>query len=71
VSGILRVKLASNGAFLGGTLVPVRLALAGTPTLDRDQTAIATLNGLARSDFPKTGVRLTHAGRLQPQKPRT
>lgn len=71
VSGILHVTLGSDGRFIRGTLIPVRLVGTGMPTLDREHTAIATLNQLARSDFPRSGVRLTHTGRLQPQKPRT
>jgi len=71
VSGILRVTLGSDGSFVGGTLVPVRLVGTGTPMLDRERMAIATLNALARADFPKSGVRLSPSGRLQPQKPRT
>jgi poly-gamma-glutamate capsule biosynthesis protein CapA/YwtB (metallophosphatase superfamily) len=71
VSGILHVTLGSDASFVSGTVIPVRLVGTGTPTLDRERTAIVTLNELARSDFPKTGVRLTRAGRLQPQKPRT
>ncbi|MFL5981946.1 MAG: CapA family protein [Gaiellaceae bacterium] len=71
VSAILRVTLGSDGSFAGGTLIPVRLVGEGTPTLDRGRTALRTLNGLARVDFPTTGVRLTRTGRLQPQKPRT
>jgi Bacterial capsule synthesis protein PGA_cap len=71
LSGILHVTIGSDGSFIGGTLIPVRLVGAGTPTLDRERTAIATLNALARADFPKSGVRLTRSGRLQAQKPRT
>ena len=71
VSAILHVTLGSDGSFVGGTLLPVRLAGTGTPALDRERTAIGALNSLARSDFPKTGVYLTRTGRLQPQKPRT
>jgi hypothetical protein len=71
VSGILHVTLGSDGSFIGGRLIPVRLVGTGTPMLDRERTAIATLNALARADFPRTGVRLAPTGRLQPQKPRT
>jgi poly-gamma-glutamate capsule biosynthesis protein CapA/YwtB (metallophosphatase superfamily) len=65
VSGILRVTLGSDGSFVAGTLIPVRLVGTGTPTLDRARTAIATLNALARGDFPKSGVRLSPTGRLE------
>ena len=71
VSGILHVTLGSDGRFIGGTLIPVRLVGTGTPTLDREHNAIAALNALARADFPKTGVRLTRSGLIQTQKPRT
>jgi poly-gamma-glutamate capsule biosynthesis protein CapA/YwtB (metallophosphatase superfamily) len=71
VSGILHVMLGSDGSFIGGTLVPVRLVGTGTPMLDRERSAIGALNALARTDFPRTGVRLLRTGRLQPQKPRT
>jgi Bacterial capsule synthesis protein PGA_cap len=71
VSGILHVTLGSDGSFIRGRLIPVRLVGTGTPMLDRERTAIATLNALARGDFPRTGVRLSPTGRLQPQKPRT
>jgi Bacterial capsule synthesis protein PGA_cap len=71
LSGILHVTLGSDGSFMSGTLIPLRLVGTGTPTLDRDRNAIVALNALARADFPASGVRLTRTGRLQPQKPRT
>jgi hypothetical protein len=71
VSGILRVTIKSDGTFVDGTLVPVRLIGTGTPVLDPLRSAVFALNALARIDLPRTGVRLTPTGRLQPQKPRT
>jgi Bacterial capsule synthesis protein PGA_cap len=71
VSGILHVTLASNGTFVAGTLIPVRLIGTGTPALDAGRTAIATVNALTRADFPRTGAQLTRTGRVQPQNPRT
>jgi hypothetical protein len=51
LSGILRVKLTSDGDVLGGRLVPVRLASPGVPRYDRSYASVALVKRLSLSDF--------------------
>lgn len=54
LSGVLRVRIGSDGSFLGGRLVPVRLERPGVPRLDPKRRSIGLVRRLSREDFGKT-----------------
>ena len=54
LSGVLRVRIGKDGRFLGGRLVPVRLASPGVPRLDSKKRSIGLVRRLSRQDFGKT-----------------
>jgi hypothetical protein len=63
-SGILRVTLRGDGGFDSGTLVPTRLAGAGTPALDPTESAHAIVRTLSKEDFGARGVKVSANGNL-------
>jgi hypothetical protein len=54
LSGVLRVRIAPDGRFLGGRLVPVQLERPGVPRLDPKGRSVALVRRLSRQDFGKT-----------------
>ena len=69
VSGILHVTLTAQGAFVSGSVTPLRLVSPGTPERDPDRTAISYINTLSQQDFSGNGaVRLSAAGAIEPQR---
>ena len=69
VSGILHVTLNAQGAFVAGSVTPLRLVSPGTPQRDPAGTAISYINTLSRQDFSGNGaVRLSAAGTIEPQR---
>ena len=51
LSGIVRVRIAKDGRFLGGRLVPVTLQRPGVPRLDPKRRSIGLVRRLSREDF--------------------
>src|SRR5215475_10591632 len=67
VSAILHVTLTASGAFVRGSITPLRLAAPGSPQRDPSGTAIGFVNALSRQDFGGHGaVRLTPRGQIEP-----
>ena len=54
LSGIVRVRLAKDGRFLGGRLVPIELQRPGVPRLDPKRRSIGLVRRLSRQDFGKS-----------------
>ena len=66
VSAILHVTLTASGAFVRGSITPLRLAAPGIPQSDPAKTAISFVNTLSQQDFGGNGaVRLTGSGRIE------
>jgi poly-gamma-glutamate capsule biosynthesis protein CapA/YwtB (metallophosphatase superfamily) len=66
VSGILHVTLTAAGAFVRGSITPLRLVAPGIPERDPAGQAISFVNTLSQEDFGGNGaVRLTAAGRIE------
>jgi len=61
---ILRLRLRASGLFVGGLITPIRLVEPGMPLLDPARAAIGLLNSLSRSQFGRSAVRITPAGRI-------
>lgn len=64
LSLVLEVDMSGSGAFCGGRIVPLRLAAPGIPRPDPKAATVALMRRLTRADFPKTGPRITKAGRV-------
>jgi len=66
VSAILHVTLTASGAFVRGSITPLRLAAPGIPQRDPAKTAVSFVNTLSQQDFGGNGaVRLTAGGRIE------
>ena len=66
VSAILHVTLTASGAFVRGSITPLRLAAPGIPQRDPAKTAVSFVNTLSQRDFGGNGaVRLTAGGRIE------
>ncbi|WP_373319632.1 CapA family protein [Rugosimonospora africana] len=66
VSGVLRVTLRKDGTFVSGSLVPTRMVSPGLPRMDPKKQAITLVNGLSKSDFPRTGAHIAANGAITP-----
>jgi poly-gamma-glutamate capsule biosynthesis protein CapA/YwtB (metallophosphatase superfamily) len=66
VSAILHVTLTASGAFVRGSITPLRLVAPGIPQLDPAKTAISFASALSQQDFGGNGaVRFTAGGRIE------
>jgi hypothetical protein len=54
LSGIARVRIAKDGRFLGGRLVPVVLRRPGVPRLDPKRRSVGLVRRLSRQDFGRS-----------------
>ena len=66
LSGILRVTLRGDGGWVGGDLVPLRLAGCGVPERDPVEATHGFVRELSRKDFGRRGVRVSFTGTLLP-----
>ena len=64
LSGILNARFAANGQFLGGRLLPVRLAAPGVPRRDRSGASVGLVRSLSRSDFGRSACRISRGGAI-------
>jgi Bacterial capsule synthesis protein PGA_cap len=65
-AAILHVTLRADGAFVRGSITPIRLAEPGLPEPDPAGTAIGLINSLSQDDFGGNGaVRISASGRIQ------
>ncbi len=66
VSGILQVRLAADGRFLGGRFVSTSLAGPGQPVLDSTGRGAALIEQLSRTDLGSRGAHVAAGGRITP-----
>ena len=64
IGAVLEVKMAHDGRFLGGTILPTRQKHGGVPYKDTRKEAIYLVDSLSREDFPITGVRVAQDGTI-------
>ncbi|MCI0356830.1 MAG: CapA family protein [Acidobacteria bacterium] len=64
MAAILEVKLACDGAFLGGRLHPVKQVKPGGPLLDPEAAVLPLVRQLSEEDFGKSAVRISDKGEL-------
>jgi poly-gamma-glutamate capsule biosynthesis protein CapA/YwtB (metallophosphatase superfamily) len=65
LSGVLRVRIGSDGRFLGGRLVPVRLERPGVPRIDPRKRSIGLVRRLSRQDFGSGRCRMDAGGKFR------
>jgi hypothetical protein len=63
---VLEVRLARDGAFLGGRVHPVLQEKPGGPRIDPGGAIVPILRDLSRADFGPTAVRVADDGTLSP-----
>ena len=66
VSGILQVTLTRDASWVGGALVPVRLAPDGIPRPDPAAAANGIVRTLSKHDFGARGIVVSRVGVLRP-----
>jgi poly-gamma-glutamate capsule biosynthesis protein CapA/YwtB (metallophosphatase superfamily) len=66
VSAVVRVTLRSDGRWVRGDLVPIRLVGDGTPVRDQARTALGVVRRLSQEDFGRRGARVDARGNLTP-----
>ncbi|MGH9576657.1 MAG: hypothetical protein ACRD3R_04390, partial [Terriglobales bacterium] len=64
LAAILEVRLACDGAFLGGRLQPVKQIKPGGPLLDPEAAVIPLVRQLSEEDLGKAAVRISSKGEL-------
>jgi poly-gamma-glutamate capsule biosynthesis protein CapA/YwtB (metallophosphatase superfamily) len=64
VSAVLRVTLRSDGRWVRGDLVPIRLVGDGTPVRDQARAALGVVRRLSQEDFGRRGARVDARGNL-------
>jgi poly-gamma-glutamate capsule biosynthesis protein CapA/YwtB (metallophosphatase superfamily) len=69
ISLILEVRLAPDGAFLGGQVYPVKQEKPGGPHLDPDLAILPVLRSLSAADFPSTHIDVSPLGELSAPSP--
>jgi hypothetical protein len=65
LSGVVRVRIAPDGRFLGGRLVPVRLDRPGVPRLDPKRRSIGLVRRLSRLDLGRGRCRIGADGKFR------
>jgi poly-gamma-glutamate capsule biosynthesis protein CapA/YwtB (metallophosphatase superfamily) len=68
-SALLRVTFDSEGGFVTGSIVPLRLVGGGTPVFDPGGASITRMRALSAADFGPRAMRLSASGRLSPPLP--
>ncbi len=64
LAAILEVRLACDGALLGGRLHPVKQVKPGGPLLDPEAAVLPLVRQLSEEDFGATAVRVSDKGEL-------
>ncbi len=66
LSLVLEVRLAPDGAFLGGCIHPARQERPGGPRLDPGGAVIGVVRRLSREDFGASAARISDDGEIAP-----
>jgi len=67
VGAILKVTIAGDGAWKGGSVTGTAMAAPGLPRLDPKKQAISLIGNLSKTDFPSTGAKIAADGAISPQ----
>lgn len=63
---VVRVTLARDGSWLGGSLVGTAMVDGGFPAVDPARRALAQIRDLSSADLPRTAVQVAEDGTLSP-----
>ncbi|HEY0636853.1 MAG TPA: CapA family protein [Pseudonocardiaceae bacterium] len=66
IGGVLRVTLAADGSWAGGSLVPTAMVDGGFPAVDGKGRAVPMVRDLSTADFPGTAATLAPDGTITP-----
>jgi hypothetical protein len=64
VGAILKVTLAADGTWRGGSIAPTAMVAPGAPRLDPKKQAISMIGNLSKADFPATGAKIAADGAI-------
>ena len=63
-TALLSLRLRSDGVFLSGKLIPLRLSTPGTPSPDPYETAITMIRSLSQADFGASAPSIASDGTI-------
>jgi Bacterial capsule synthesis protein PGA_cap len=66
VGAVLRVRLAKDGTWMGGTLVGTAMVGGGLPAVDPRGRALNLVRDLSAADLPSSAVKVGADGSLNP-----
>ncbi|WP_330186281.1 CapA family protein [Dactylosporangium sp. AC04546] len=66
VGGVLKVQLAGDGTWKGGSLTATYMVAPGLPRPDPKKQAIPMVSNLTKQDFPTTGPKIAADGTITP-----
>ncbi len=66
IGGVLQVRLAADGSWQGGKLVPTEMVDGGYPAMDAELRAITLVRDLSKADFGATAMTVGPDGTLTP-----
>jgi len=64
--GVLKVQLAKDGTWVGGTFESTRMDSGGIPAPDSARNGAKTVSNLSKTDFPASGVKIDAGGKIVP-----
>jgi hypothetical protein len=64
VGAILKVTIAGDGTWKGGSVTGTAMAAPGLPRLDPKKQAISLIGSLTKTDFPSTGAKIAADGAI-------
>lgn len=64
LAAILKVKISSSGAFIGGKIEAAKQVGAGTPTPDTSKAVIQLIKKLSEEDFPESEAGVDESGNI-------
>ena len=67
LSGILHVQIGRSGHFLGGRLLPLRLAPPGVPRRDGSAASVQLVRRLSQADFGRRACQISRSGAIRPR----
>lgn len=61
---VLNIQLDQEGKFLSGKIIPMNMPEKSLPRFDSERRTIELMQSLTRTDFPKTGPKISAGGEI-------